>query len=108
MSHYQYHLFFCTNQRADGTNCCAQFNAQAMRDYAKQKSKALGLVSTGKVRVNSAGCLNRCDKGPVAVVYPEAVWYSYLDEEDIDEIMHEHLLNGRIVERLKVDIEPEK
>jgi (2Fe-2S) ferredoxin len=108
MSYYQYHLFFCTNQRADGSSCCAQFNAQAMRDYAKQKSKELGLVSTGKVRVNSAGCLNRCDKGPVAVVYPEVVWYNYLDEEDIDDIMHEHLLNGRIVERLKIDIEPEK
>ncbi|HHC73710.1 MAG TPA: (2Fe-2S) ferredoxin domain-containing protein [Thiothrix sp.] len=105
MSYYQYHLFFCTNQRADGSNCCAKFNAQAMRDYAKQKSKDLGLVSTGKVRVNSAGCLNRCEKGPVAVVYPEGVWYSYLDEEDIDEIMHEHLLNGRIVERLKVDVD---
>jgi (2Fe-2S) ferredoxin len=54
------------------------------------------------VRINQAGCLDRCDEGPVLVIYPEAVWYTYVDREDIDEIVSEHLQNGRIVERLKV------
>jgi (2Fe-2S) ferredoxin len=73
-----------------------------MRAYAKDKVKALKLSGKGKVRVNSAGCLDRCDEGPVLVVYPEAVWYTYVDKEDIDEIVSEHLQNGRIVERLKI------
>ena len=103
MSYYQHHIFFCTNKREDGSQCCENFNAKAMRDYAKQRTKALGLVRSGKVRVNTAGCLNRCAHGPVAVVYPDAVWYSYLDEEDVDEIIESHLMNDTIVERLKID-----
>lgn len=103
MSYYQHHLFFCTNLRDDGTNCCERYGAKALRDYAKQKTKDLGLVSAGKARVNTAGCLNRCEHGPVAVVYPEAIWYTYVDQEDIDEIIDEHLVKGNIVERLKID-----
>lgn len=103
MSYYQHHIFFCTNKREDGSQCCENFNAKAMRDYAKKRSKALGLVRSGKVRVNAAGCLNRCEHGPVAVVYPDAVWYSYIDKEDIDEIIEQHLVNDTIVERLKID-----
>jgi (2Fe-2S) ferredoxin len=61
------------------------------------------LVSSGKVRVNTAGCLNRCDQGPVAVVYPDAVWYNYIDKEDIDDIIEQHLVNDTVVERLKID-----
>jgi len=103
MSYYKRHIFFCTNRRADGSACCADFDAQAMRDYAKQRTKALGIAGReGCVRVNSAGCLNRCAEGPVAVVYPEAVWYTYVDREDVDEIIDEHLLHGRVVERLKI------
>ena len=103
MSYYQHHIFFCTNKREDGSQCCENFNAKAMRDYAKQRSKELGLVRSGKVRVNTAGCLNRCKLGPVLVVYPDAVWYNYIDKDDIDEIIDQHLINNKIVERLKVD-----
>jgi (2Fe-2S) ferredoxin len=103
MSYFKHHIFFCTNQRDDGSACCQQHGAQALRDYAKQRTKALGIAGKeGCVRVNSAGCLNRCDEGPVAVVYPEAVWYTYVDQDDIDEIIEQHLLHGRIVERLKI------
>ena len=73
-----------------------------MRDYAKQRVKQLGLDGAGKVRVNQAGCLDRCEEGPCAVVYPEAVWYTYVDRADIDEIVKEHLQHGRIVERLRI------
>ena len=57
----------------------------------------------GRVRINKAGCLNRCELGPVLVVYPEAIWYTFVDEHDIDEIIDSHLLNGKPVERLMVD-----
>jgi (2Fe-2S) ferredoxin len=52
------------------------------------------------VRVNKAGCLDRCAGGPVAVVYPEAVWYSWVDKSDLDEIVERHLRDGEVVERL--------
>jgi (2Fe-2S) ferredoxin len=73
-----------------------------MRDYAKSKVKSLALAGKGKVRVNQAGCLDRCEEGPVIVVYPEEVWYTYVDKADIDEIIEEHLVNGRVVERLRI------
>jgi len=101
-SYYRYHVFFCVNRREDGSACCADHDAQAMRDYAKQRVKALGLDGKGGVRVNSAGCLDRCEEGPIIVVYPQGVWYTYVDREDVDEIIEEHLVNGRIVERLKI------
>lgn len=102
MNHFKHHVFFCCNQRELGANCCNNHGAQDLRDYAKKKVKALGLAGEGKVRINQAGCLDRCDEGPVLVVYPEAVWYTYVDREDIDEIVTEHLQHGRVVERLKI------
>ena len=102
MSHFKYHLFFCTNQRESGEMCCNHHGATAMRDYAKAKVKALGEQIPGKVRVNAAGCLDRCPEGPVLVVYPEATWYTYVDQEDIDEIVDRHLVKGEVVERLLI------
>ncbi len=100
--YYRHHVFFCVNQRDDGRACCADKGAQAMRDYAKQRIKALKLSAPGLCRINTAGCMERCDQGPVIAVYPEGVWYTYVDQEDIDEIIDEHLVHGRIVERLKI------
>ena len=100
MSYYERHIFFCLNQRDNGEACCAEHNAQAAFDHCKSRVKGEKLHGPGKVRVNKAGCLDRCAGGPVAVVYPEAVWYTYVDSTDIDEIVDSHLKNGRVVERL--------
>jgi len=102
MPYYRHHVFFCTNQRTDGRACCQDHNAKALRDHAKLRIKALGLAGAGGVRINTAGCLDRCAEGPVAVVYPEGVWYTFVDREDIDEIIDSHLVAGRVVERLKI------
>ena len=99
-SYYERHIFFCLNERKNGEACCAQHRAQEAFDRCKSQAKAAGLLGEGKVRVNKAGCLDRCAGGPIAVVYPEAVWYSYVDEQDIDEIVESHLKNGKVVERL--------
>jgi (2Fe-2S) ferredoxin len=56
----------------------------------------------GKIRINKSGCLDRCEEGPVMVIYPEAVWYTYVDQQDVDEIIDSHLLSGQVVERLKI------
>ena len=102
MSYYQYHVFFCTNQREDGEMCCQQHRAQEMRDYVKGRIKQMGLSGQGKIRVNSAGCLDRCGEGPVLVIYPEDTWYTFVDKDDLDEIIEEHLVNGRPVTRLRI------
>ncbi|MGE5525529.1 MAG: (2Fe-2S) ferredoxin domain-containing protein [Rhodospirillaceae bacterium] len=102
MSYYTHHVFFCCNQRPGCEQCCNNYGAQEMREYAKKKVKELRLSGPGKVRINQAGCLDRCELGPVMVVYPEEVWYTYVDRDDIDEIIREHLQNGRIVERLRI------
>jgi (2Fe-2S) ferredoxin len=99
-SYYKRHIFFCLNQRDNGEACCMDHDAQRAFDHCKQRVKAAGLNGPGGVRVNKAGCLDRCAGGPVAVVYPEAVWYSYVDRDDIDEIVESHLVGGRVVERL--------
>lgn len=103
MSHFKRHLFFCTNVRDDRTRPgCGTFRAQELRDYAKAKVKQLGLSGEGKVRINSSGCLDRCELGPVCVVYPDAVWYRYFDEGDIDQIIDQHVIGGEVVESLKI------
>lgn len=102
MSYYRHHVFFCTNRREDGSQCCAQCGAEDLRNHLKRRSKELGIAAPGGVRVNAAGCLNRCAEGPVVVVYPQGVWYTYVDREDLEEILHEHLIGGRVVERLRL------
>ncbi|MFZ2300409.1 MAG: (2Fe-2S) ferredoxin domain-containing protein [Gallionella sp.] len=103
MGYYDKHVFFCTNQREDGSACCNNHGAQKARDYMKNRVKELDIdKQQNNIRINTAGCMNRCDKGPVIVVYPEGAWYTYTDESDLDEIIEEHLRNGRVVERLKI------
>lgn len=101
-SYFQRHIFFCTNERSNGQTSCAQFDAQGAFEHCKVLVKTAGLAGPGQVRVNKAGCLDRCAAGPVAVVYPEAVWYSYVDKADIEEIVESHLKHGQVVERLLV------
>lgn len=106
--YYQHHVFFCTNVRENGRRCCQQQDALSMRDYAKVRIKALNLAGPGGVRINTAGCMDRCEEGPVLVIYPEGIWYTYVDREDIDEIIEEHVIGGRPVARLRLDPVDEK
>jgi len=102
--YYQRHLFFCVNDRGAESDrpSCNQCGSAALREYAKKRIKEMGLAGPGKVRINQSGCLDRCEEGPVCVVYPEGVWYTYVDEEDVDEIIDSHLAGGKPVERLKI------
>ena len=101
-TYYQHHVFFCLNQREGGEACCTDHAAQEAWKHCKTRVKSLGLNGQGGVRVNQAGCLDRCAGGPVMVVYPEAVWYTFVDQTDIDDIVEQHLKNGQIVERLRL------
>jgi len=103
MSFYQYHVFLCTNERKDGKQCCSQCGARQARDYMKKRCKEMAIHGPAQTRINAAGCLDRCDKGPVIVIYPDETWYTYVDNEDLDEIIEQHLLKGSVVERLLID-----
>jgi len=103
MEYYKHHAFFCLNLRTNGNASCDQHDASKSFDYAKNKCKELNLNGKHQVRVNRAGCLDRCEYGPVMVVYPQGVWYQFVDEHDIDEIIQSHFIEGLPVERLMIN-----
>lgn len=102
MKRYEKHIFVCENKREDGhpRGCCADKGGAGIRQLFKLKLKQKGLNT--KIRANAAGCLDACEFGPAAVVYPEQIWYGGISENDIDEIIESHLVNDKIVERLTI------
>lgn len=96
---YRRHVFCCTNVRS-GTNArgsCGAKGSERVRNYLKARAKELGLHD---VRINAAGCLDRCELGPVLVIYPEGVWYTCPTTEDAEEILQRHLIAGSRAPRL--------
>jgi (2Fe-2S) ferredoxin len=91
--YYDAHLFVCTNRRPDGhqRSSCAARGSERLRDYMKARAKELGIKN---VRVNSAGCLDRCELGPCLVIYPEGVWYRVDSPADIDAVLQAHVIEG--------------
>ena len=91
--YFEAHVFVCANRRPDGhkRGSCAAQGSEALRDYMKARAKELGIAH---IRVNSAGCLDRCEKGPVIVIYPEGIWYKAETTEDVDSILQAHLIEG--------------
>ena len=107
---FRAHVFVCCNRRPDGhrRGSCAARGSERLRDYMKARAKELGLEG---VRVNMAGCLDRCEFGPTLVIYPEGVWYRPQTTEDIDEILQAHLREGGRARRLMLterDVAPPK
>jgi (2Fe-2S) ferredoxin len=100
---YQKHMFFCTNLKPAGKACCAHSHADDALQWARDYIKSLGLYGPGNIRVSQAGCLGRCDQGPCLVIYPEGIWYTYRNQEDVLAIIDEHCLGNRLVERLLID-----
>lgn len=108
--YYRLHLFACCNRRPEGhrRGSCAEKGSEALRDYMKARAKELGIRD---VRVNSAGCLDRCEFGPALVIYPEGVWYRPQTPADVDEILEVHVQGGGRVRRLmltEADVLPAK
>lgn len=103
--YFDAHVFVCTNRRPDGhkRGSCAAHGAEKLRDYMKVRSKELGLE--GRVRINAAGCLDRCELGPTMVIYPEGTWYTFQSTEDVEEILQTHLVGGDRVDRLALAVD---
>jgi (2Fe-2S) ferredoxin len=105
--HFQHHVFFCLNVREPiagqaPRTCCGGAAAASAQQHAKKRIKSLGLNGAGQVRINQAGCLDRCEQGPCLVVYPQGTWYHYVDNVDIDAIIDEHIVGGQVVARLEL------
>jgi (2Fe-2S) ferredoxin len=96
---YDAHVFACVNERPTGhkRGSCKERGGEPLRNYMKARAKELGL---GNLRINQAGCLDRCELGPVMVIYPEGIWYRAETTADIDEILETHLRRGERVTRL--------
>jgi (2Fe-2S) ferredoxin len=99
---FERHVFICMNERDESASrgSCAQEGAKKLKGAFKDAIKDAGLKHT--VRANEAGCLDQCEHGPVVVVYPDAVWYGFVKAKDAEEIVKEHLVGGRPVERLRL------
>lgn len=99
---YDKHLFICVNQRAAGATrrSCGEAHGLELVDAFKKKLKELNLPI--KLRAQRAGCLDICDYGPTIAVYPDGVFYVGVEVSDVDEIINEHIINNRPVERLRL------
>jgi (2Fe-2S) ferredoxin len=101
MTYYKYHGFICINEREGDVSSCRKSGATAdMIEYCKDRLRAEGIIGPGGAVVTRTGCMGRCAGGPLMVVYPDAVWYTFVDNSDLDEIIESHFKNGKIVERL--------
>jgi len=97
--YFSTHVFVCCNRREPGheRGSCAEKGAEALRDYMKAQVKALKIRG---VRINQAGCLDRCELGPCAVMYPEGVWYRLDSKEAVDAVLEKHVAQGGRVQEL--------
>jgi (2Fe-2S) ferredoxin len=102
---YRVHVFCCVNERpaTHRRGCCASKGSRALCDYMCRLGMAKGVR---RIRINHAGCLNVCEHGPVMVIYPEGVWYKYETERDVEDILSTHILGGKLVDRLVLNIDP--
>lgn len=95
VNHIQRHIFLCSDQTKP--KCCAKTASLEAWEYLKNRLAELELTGTGGVFRTKANCLRICQNGPVAVVYPDGVWYHSCNPDVLERIIQEHLIGGRPV-----------
>lgn len=98
---YNKHIFFCTNQKKNG-NGCGNISNEEDFYFARTYLRSMDASNQLRIGVSKAECLGRCANAPICVIYPEGIWYTYVDQQDIQDIIKYHLLNNEIVDRLRV------
>lgn len=98
---YNKHMFLCTNKKQDGSGC-GSIAPDVAFNFVKDYLLSKDMWGQGKYRVSKSGCLGRCADGPVCVIYPDGIWYTYVDEADLKQIIDEHLIDGSHVARLLI------
>ncbi|SVC34657.1 uncharacterized protein METZ01_LOCUS287511 [marine metagenome] len=102
MSKPSHHIFICTNQRPAGhpRGSCGENNAMALMEKMGMAVEQKGLF--GQVLITNTSCMGPCSMGPVMVVYPDGIWYNKVTPDDVDEILDQHIGQGKKVERLEM------
>ena len=102
MPAFEKHIFVCCNQRSPGhaRGCCDPEGSERLRTRLKAELKRHGLGI--QVRANKAGCLDQCEVGPTMVIYPEAIWYGGVQDEDISRIVEKTILNNELIDELVI------
>ena len=102
MTKFTHHIFVCCNQRSTDhpRGCCNADGSDRLRNLFKAEVKKRGLDPL--VRANKAGCLDQCELGPTVVIYPQAVWYGNVQPEDVARIIDETIIQGRVLEDLRI------
>ncbi|KPM47284.1 (2Fe-2S) ferredoxin domain-containing protein [Jiulongibacter sediminis] len=98
---YKKHVFICTNDKPAPKKCCGSEKGMELVEAFKASLTEKGLQK--EIRAQRAGCLDTCAFGPSVVVYPEGIFYGKVTPEDVEEIVNEHLINDKPVDRLKLD-----
>jgi (2Fe-2S) ferredoxin len=98
---FEKHIFICTNDKESGKVCCGSEHGMALVTKFREVLAEKGLK--GKIRAQRSGCLDACSKGPALVIYPEGTYYGNIQLTDVDRIINEHIIAGRIVNDLVLE-----
>jgi (2Fe-2S) ferredoxin len=98
---FEKHIFICANDKEAGKACCGSEHGLALVAKFREILKDKGF--NGKIRAQRSGCLDACSKGPSLVIYPEGTYYGNVQFDDVDRIINEHIIGGKVVEDLVLE-----
>lgn len=104
--HFDKHIFICTNQKVEGKPCCGEGRGMELVQKFRSVLNEKGLK--GIVRAQRAGCLDACDFGPSVAIYPDGIYYKGVTPDDVERIVNEHVIGGKVVGGLELTLEEKK